>query len=192
MSLTKGAIIKPRNLCTQSALNVLTTMPKSDPQPKFIFITSLGVTKASHASLPLALKPLYSWMLAIPHADKLGVERVIHHCAGQAWTDPEPSADLMKEGAGKGVEWSAREGLPEQGQLKNWVIVRPAWLSDGVCKADEEPKKKGKKSKGPYQIIEGDQGAGYTISRRDVGHFLVEGLVKNWDTWQGKIVGISY
>jgi hypothetical protein len=192
MSL-KGAVIEPRNLCTQSVLNVFCTMPKSDTQsqPKFIFVTSIGLTKASHANLPLPLKPLYSWMLAIPHADKLGAERVIHHCAGERWADPEPSPELMKDGAGGGVEWLQRDGLPTEGELKHWVIVRPALLGDGACKADE-PQKPGKAKKEPYKTVLGDVGAGYMISRRDVGHFLAEAVVKDWASWENKVVGISY
>jgi hypothetical protein len=192
ISLRKGAIIDPPNLCTQCALNVLCTMPTFQTQPKFIFISSIGTSKASHANLPVLLKPFYSWMLANPHADKLGSERVVHYCAGKEWVDPEPSAELMNAGE---TEWQAREGLPGQGELKDWVIVRPALFTDGECKADDEGKKKGKKStasKPPYKVVDGDAGAGYTISRRDVAHFLVEGVIMNWDTWQGKIVGISY
>jgi len=134
-------------------------------------------------------------MLDIPHADKLGLERVVHYCAGKEWADSEPSPELMNGGAGNGTEWLQREGLPGQGELKNWVIVRPALLTNGECKADVEPKKKEKKptrTKEPYRIVEEDEGAGYTISRRDVGHFLAERVVMHWDSWQEKIVGISY
>lgn len=197
VSLTKGLISEPRNLCAQSVLNLLCTMPKSEPQPKFIFVTSLGVTKASHETLPWILKPLYSWGLAIPHADKLGAERVIHHCAAEEWVESEPGAEIMDN---EGVAWLEREGLPSPGELKHWAIVRPALLLNGACKGDEAPKntkqkcdKEPKEPKEPYKVLD-DSGfsMGHTISRRDVAHFLAEGLVKNWETWQGRIVGISY
>lgn len=135
------------------------------------------------------MKPLYSWGLQIPHADKLGAERVIHHCAAGAeeWADSEPSLEVTER---DGVAWREREGLPSPGELKNWVILRPALLLDGACKAEEQEKKGSLKE--PYKIVTGDLGTGPTISRRDVAHFLVEGLVKNWDKWQGKVLNISY
>lgn len=160
-------------------------MPRSEPQPKFIFITSTGTTKASHDNLPFLMKPFYSWGLQVPHADKLGVERVVHHCAAKEWNASEPVAEVMER---DGVAWREREGLPSPGDLKNWAILRPAFLTNGACKADEVQKK----GKEPYKIVTGDLGTGSTISRQDVAHFMAEGLVKNWDNWSGRILNISY
>jgi hypothetical protein len=183
--------MEPRNLCTQGLLNVLCTMPKYESNPKLILVTSIGVTKAGHETLPLLLKPLYSWILPIPHADKLAAERVLYHCGEKEWVEDEPSAELLSAPEATG-RWFERAALPGRGEFKSWVIVRPALLFNGACKADELAQKQDGKSKEPYKVVEGDAGTGYTISRQDVGHFLVESVVKNWDKWQGKVLGISY
>ncbi|KAF9648443.1 hypothetical protein BDM02DRAFT_3096423 [Thelephora ganbajun] len=187
ITLTHGAVIEPRNLCTQSTLNVLCDMPHLEQEPKFIFVSSTGLTKASHEHLPILLKPLYSWLLKPPHVDKLGLERILHHAAGKPWADPEPEADIMNGGVGGGVEWQSRPGLPAAGSLNDWIIVRPALLTSGKCEADKTDKK-GK----PYKIIEGDSYKGYTISRADVAHFIAEEAILHWDQWKGKILAVGY
>lgn len=187
ITLAHGAVIEPRNLCTQSILNVLCNMPPLEQGPKFIFVSSTGLTKASHENLPILFKPLYSWLLQIPHADKLGLERILHYAAGKSWADPEPEPEIMNGGAGGGVEWKSRPGFPAAGSLKDWIIVRPALLTDGKCEADKE----GKKGKA-YKIIEGDGYKGYTVSRADIAHFIAEEAILHWDQWKGKILAVGY
>lgn len=148
---------------------------------------STGLTKASHENLPILFKPLYSWLLQIPHADKLGLERILHHVAGKPWADPEPEPEIMNGGAGGGVEWKSRSGLPAAGSMKNWIVVRPALLTDGKCEADKE----GKKEKA-YKIVEGDGYKGYIVSRADIAHFIVEEAILHWDQWMGKILAVGY
>ena len=189
ITLSQGAVIEPRNLCTQSSLNVLCNMPQLDHEPKFIFVSSTGLTQASHEQLPILFKPLYSWLLQIPHADKLGVERILHYAAGKSWADPEPESEIMNGGAGGGVEWKSRPGLPAAGSLKNWIIVRPALLTDGKCEADKADKK-GKSR--PYKVVEGDGYQGYIVSRADIAHFIVEEAVLHWDQWKEKILAVGY
>ncbi|KZP18279.1 hypothetical protein FIBSPDRAFT_863955 [Athelia psychrophila] len=174
----------PPNLVTQSLLNALSTVPAQTPSPKIITISSTGLTKSSHASLPLLLKPVYGSFLAAPHKDKVGAEKIVAHCAGWAW-DPanaDAGADIM------GADWvdgEGGEGLP-QGTLKDIVIVRPALLTDGDCKADTT-----KKGTGAYKAREGEIG-GWTVSRKDVAHFLVEGVLGNWESNKGKCISIAY
>ncbi|EPQ57839.1 hypothetical protein GLOTRDRAFT_36959 [Gloeophyllum trabeum ATCC 11539] len=176
-SITKGAIITPADLCTQSLLNALTTIPASN-KPKIIVITSNGLDKASHKALPLPMRLLYEYLLGGPHEDKLGAERVLAHCTGKAWIDPEPKAHILPAG------WLTTPGLPSGGELKeDVVVVRPAMLTDGSCRAEA-----GKTYRTSDTIILG----AYTVSRRDVAHFIVEGIIKNWDTWKGKIASIVY
>lgn len=147
--------------------------------PRLITISSTGLSRASHAALPLALKPMYGYLLRSPHADKLGAERVVAHCAGWKWTDEEPSEKILPQG------WQEREGLIEPGKLKHLVVVRPALLTDGSCKADGA-------TKIPYRTVDGELDGGYTISRKDVAHFLVEGVLPQWDQWEGKCISIAY
>ncbi|RDB18788.1 hypothetical protein Hypma_014592 [Hypsizygus marmoreus] len=189
--LTKGFVITPFNLVTQSLFNVLTTMPQQQPAPKLITISSTGLTRTSHASLPLPLKPLYGYFLAVPHKDKVGAERVIAHCAGWDWNtkdDGEPGDDVMG-----GSEWKEREGLPAPGTLKRILVVRPALLTDGECAAEKEVEgKKGKgKGKPPYRVSEEELGR-WTISRKDVAHFVFDAALNRWDEFEGKRVSIAY
>ena len=44
----------------------------------------------------------------------------------------------------------------------------------------------------PYRTGLASEISGYTISRKDLAHFVVEGVLKNWDQWKNKQVGITY
>ncbi|TDL18417.1 hypothetical protein BD410DRAFT_700554, partial [Rickenella mellea] len=181
--LTKGFVLDPADLCTRCTLNVLRTMPRTSPQPKIILVSSAGLTKSSHASLPLALKPMYAYLIASPHLDKLGMERAIAHSAGWKWEEgePEPKADILPDG------WKNR--LPEPGTLKSVIVLRPALLTDGKCKADELKEKDGKGK--AYRVSGQDLSGSYTISRKDVSHFIVEDAIAHWDAWEGKCIHMA-
>lgn len=73
-SLTKGFVINPPNLCSISLLNILSCYPSVGPQPKLIVVSSNGLNKAGHDTLPLLVKPLFSYGIRGPHADKLVME----------------------------------------------------------------------------------------------------------------------
>ncbi|KAJ7185378.1 hypothetical protein C8R46DRAFT_1207548 [Mycena filopes] len=182
--LLKGIVIEPHNLVSQCILNLLCTMPTypaPQPQPRLVAISSIGLTPAAHAALPCLIKPVYS-ALDTPHRDKLGLERVLAHCAGWDWTDAEPAEDIT------GAGWMAREGLPAPGELKRVLVIRPALLTDGKCVADEIDAKG--KEKAPYRVSEQELG-GYTISRKDTAHFVVDALAR-WDEFENKRVNIGY
>jgi len=185
--LTKGFVQTPPDLVTQCLLNVLCSMPTSiaAAQPKIIIISSTGLTPAAHAALPLLLKPLYGILLAAPHRDKIGMERVIAHCAGWTW-DPKADGEVAPEILGEG--WTRREGLPAPGSLKRVLVIRPALLTDGKCVADEvEATGKGK----GYRISE-EELSGYTISRKDTAHLVVDALAR-WDEFENKKrVNVAY
>ena len=149
-----------------------------------------GITKESHAGLPLPLKLLYRYLLTVPHMDKIGAERVVAHVAdwpGDTEWDGEPDESIMGPG-----DWRKGEGLPEKGSLKDVVVIRPPLLTDGECVAEKVETKGGGKAKGPYRVQEGTLSGGWTVSRKDVSHFLVEGVIKNWREWKGKCVSIAY
>jgi hypothetical protein len=86
---------------------------------------------------------------------------------------------------GEQGNWSVRGRLPTKGGLTQIVIIRPALLIDGECRAD-------KKSKDAYRVSENHFNNGWTISRKDVGHFVVEGAIKKWYEYEGNIVNIAY
>jgi hypothetical protein len=62
-------------------------------------------------------------------------------------------------------------------------------LTDGSCKADELAKGKAKE---PYKILDGNAATGYTVSRRDVAHFIVAKAILDWEKYRGKTVAVSY
>ncbi|KAJ7670246.1 hypothetical protein B0H17DRAFT_1086212 [Mycena rosella] len=177
-SIFKGIVIEPHNVVTQCILSVLCTMPTyaDAPQPRFIAISSIGLTRSAHAALPLLIKPVYS-MLESPHRDKLGLERTLAHCAGWTWTDKEPTADIM------GEEWMQRKGLPAPGALEQVLVVRPALLTDGECVADQVAAK----GKGRSYRASAEELGAYTVSRKDVAHFVVDALAR-WDEFGNKRV----
>ncbi|KAF8125963.1 hypothetical protein EV363DRAFT_601945 [Boletus edulis] len=177
--LTKGFVVSPPNLVAQSLLNCLETLPT--PYPKIIVISSNGLTRSGHRKLPFLLKPVSSYLLAVPHADKCGAEEVLAYCAGWEWdAQDSPGSEILAE------DWKASADLPAPGSLKSAVVVRPALLTDGVCRADTSSP-----SKDPYKVEEGHSGR-WTVSRKDVAHFLVEKVIKNWNEWEGKRVSIAY
>ncbi|RPD58980.1 hypothetical protein L226DRAFT_510763 [Lentinus tigrinus ALCF2SS1-7] len=187
-SITCGFQLNPPDLCTRSLFNLLSTIPDSlrapETQPRFVVITSNGITSESHAAIPLALKPLYGVLLVAPHADKLGAERLLAHCGGFRWSSKDvPSTKILPEG------WQSTPGLPGTGVLKHLVIIRPALLTDGECRGDEDEKS----GKAPYRTKrDGDLKDSYRVSRKDVAHFVVREVLSNWSQWEGSGVVIGY
>jgi len=178
--LTKGFVIDPPDLVTRSVLHMLEVLPRDGtPLPKFVALTSRALTREGIPRLPLIERPMYKYALHIPHVDKLGVERILAHAAGWKWED----------GATQTVPADFESRLPPAGFLaqSGVLVVRPALLTDGACKADE---KKG--SKPPYRFGEEDFASCYTVSRKDTAHFIVEEALANWSNWSNKKVHVGY
>ncbi|CAE6517204.1 unnamed protein product [Rhizoctonia solani] len=66
---------------------------------------------------------------------------------------------------------------------KNVVIVRPAFLLDTKCAAD--------KKSDAYRVGE-ELDKAWGISRADVGHFIAEKVICDWEKWAGKAWVVSY
>lgn len=165
----------PPDLCTSSLLNVLHTIA-ADPQalanpPKLVVLSSTGLTPATKRVLPLLYRPLYGWLLHNAHADKRGLEALVYHGNGKEYEPGQTPDETILP-----ANW--KEGLPPAGWLKNGVIIRAALLTNG------EPT-------GTYRAAVGDFTV-WTIRRQDVGHFIAEELVKNWDEYGGNAVTIGY
>ena len=200
--VTKGFVINPPNITTKAMLNVLCTMPESTPRPKVIAISSIGVTKDCPA--PLVYKPLYGYLLRGPHADKQGLERVLAHVSGRKWEDKEPRDDITTVDE---VKWQDRESLPASGSLEVLVIRPPVFVeskqksvpppatsaastsSSPPAENESAPKKEEDQVK--YRVGDPQLSGTYTISREEVGHFIAENAVKNWDQYKGKAVTVS-
>ncbi|TFY58540.1 hypothetical protein EVG20_g8112 [Dentipellis fragilis] len=184
-SLRHGLVLATPDLCTRSILNALSTLPRTQPTPRIVVVTSTGLSDTASADLPYAIRALYTLLHAM-HADKLGAERVLLRVQGSPLPADKKDAGLELLPAG----WESIEGLPAEGALPELVIVRPALLTDGACCAESGNKKD------EYRIrAEGDKAVpkGYTISRRDVAHFIVERLLgSEWDTYKGKGVSLAY
>ena len=187
-SITCGFQINPPDLCTRCLLNLLSTIPDSlrapETQPRFVIITSNGITSESHATIPLALKPLYNLMLVAPHADKLGAECLLAHCAGLPWSSKDqPSTKILPDG------WQSTPVIPGAGELKHLVIIRPALLTDGESRGDKGTKN----GEAPYRTKRnGELNDGYRVSRKDVAHFIVREVLPNWSQWEGSGVVLAY
>ncbi|KAJ3570777.1 hypothetical protein NP233_g4185 [Leucocoprinus birnbaumii] len=188
-NILKGVQISPPNLLTLSLLNLFSTMPPSTSSdttsPKFVIISATGVNQKSRAAAPILLRPLYSYAIQGPLQDKHGAERVVSVLGGWNWDSdiPEPE-DQILDRAGK---WLETEGMPKAGTLKNVVVVRPALLDDGECRADKVT------GKAPYRVGEGEVG-GWSVSRKDVAHFVVE-MVRSeakWDAYKDRQISIAY
>lgn len=172
------------DLVTKCIQNVLCEMPKPAgvPLPKLITLSSTGVSPSSRKKTPFALRPLYGYLISEQLKDKLGMERVVSHCAGWTWNpeDGEPGTEIVGEG------WKEREGLPVPGSLNNAMVLRASVLFDGACKADSA-----KPGRLPYHAVEGPDG-GWDISRKDVAHFIFEAVTKNWQKYGNKTISVSY
>jgi hypothetical protein len=135
------------------------------------------------------MKLFYGTLLRVPHRDKVGAERIISHCTGWTWdtkNDGEPGDDIM------GSDWTEREGLPAAGSLKRVLVIRPALLTDGECVAESDNGGTTKgKSKDAYRVSEGDL-RGWTVSRKDVAHFVVDAVLNRWEEFGNKRVSIAY
>lgn len=184
--LVGGSIIDPPGLCTRALLALLTCFPRDasvQPQPKLILISSVGMSKSAHDALPIAMKHLYAYLLCSPFKDKLGMERVAHYAA-RGWVWPKADGEPVTLPTGWKVKLDG-ERAEGGGFLTDLVIVRATIFTDGACKTD----KKGVKA---YRVLDKEIPGGYTISRRDAAHFVVEKCVPEWEQWNGKCVRISY
>lgn len=200
--VTKGFTIDPPNITTKAILNVLCMMPESTPRPKVIAATSIGVTKDS--PIPFVYKPLYGYLLRGPHADKLGLERILAHVSGWKWDDKEPREDITTV---DGVKWQDRTGLPSSGSIETLVIRLPLFAEQKQKSAppasqaaatsqpsgteNEPDAKKKEEEKLKYRIGGPELSGTYSISREEVGHFIAENALKNWDQFKGKPVTVS-
>jgi len=131
---------------------------QSAVKPLLVVISTTGISKFGR-DIPLAMVPLYHWLLSTPHSDK----------------------KVMEEMVTKAVEG-------QDAAIGEYAIVRPSFFIDGnsggkVVRAEVED---GKVAQGAV---------GYTISRKDVGRYMFEGVIQKYTgvpNGKGKIVSISY
>jgi hypothetical protein len=132
--------------------------------PIFAPISSTG--HSSQRDRPLALIPLYWWLLRVPQADTRVLEEVVR----RAVTQKQPAL---------GGYVMLRPPLLTDGETKGTKSLRVGWIwEDEVCKRDEK---------------ETGIEVGYTISRLDLARWMYEELVKgDVQRWKGKCVNLTY
>ncbi|QRV95038.1 NAD(P)H-binding family protein [Ceratobasidium sp. AG-Ba] len=113
---TKGFIVSPGDLterCMTVLLSVIQSSTTPSTRPKLVTITSNGLDRRTKSLLPLPLKLMYSWLLHVPHLDKIQQENAVKRAAG----------------------WEGGEGWLG---AQNVVIVRPSMFTSGECAADKK------------------------------------------------------
>jgi len=115
------------------------------------------------------MRPIYA-MIKLPHADKLGMEKLIHYSAGwkEDWNEDGPADGLLPNG------WENRLG---HGWLKSVVIVRPPVFSEG-------------EGKGKYRAGT-DLKSVWMVNRKDVARFIVTDLLQDWSKYDGKAIVVA-
>jgi hypothetical protein len=117
------------------------------------------------------------------------MERIVSHCAGWAFDMKnygEPGDDIM------GHDWVNREGLPAAGSLKRVLVVRPAILMDGECIAERDNAGNTTGQKKEVYCVRETDISGWTVSQKDVAHFVVDAVPRRWDQFENKCVNIMY
>lgn len=123
---------------------------KKGKKPTLVAISSTGISDYGR-DIPLAMIPLYHWLLPIPHKDKKMMEKLL--------------AEEIQGGGGDDASSSA---------IENFVAVRPSLLTNGRALGF------GAIRAGIDREGNPDNSAiGYTISRADVGGWIFEGLVED-------------
>lgn len=139
---------------------------KKKKKPTLVVISSTGISDYGR-DVPLAMIPLYHWLLPIPHKDKKMMEKL-----------------LVEEIKGGDDDDDASSAI------ENFVAVRPSFLTNGRALGF------GAIRAGIDRQGKLDNSAiGYTISRADVGGWIFEGLVEDKagkkSTYLNQFVGIT-
>ncbi|KAL4803993.1 hypothetical protein BDV18DRAFT_162403 [Aspergillus unguis] len=163
-------------VCQNTIRNILSVLRKEqasdapiprENKPVLMVISSTGLTEKR--DIPLAMVPMYKYMLATPHADKKVMEGLVF----EEISRPE-----------------------EQKVLSDYVMIRPSFLTNGAAGKNRVRALKGH---GEGQNTAGGIACpfvGYTICREDVGGFMF-GLVKGMEGGEGReyfgsVVSISH
>ncbi|CDO70327.1 hypothetical protein BN946_scf184843.g16 [Trametes cinnabarina] len=79
-------------------------------------------------------------------------------------------------------------------QMQHYLKKGQATLvaGDGLNLADCRGDEAERTGKAPYRAVAGEIEGGYTVSRRDTAHFIVNGVLKDWEKWEGKGVVLVY
>ncbi|KAF2760586.1 hypothetical protein EJ05DRAFT_509106 [Pseudovirgaria hyperparasitica] len=172
-SLTAPVTLDNVHICetgTQAILDVLKSMlaegvVKREQRPRMMVISTTGVSPRE--DVPWSMRWMYHYTLSVPHADK----------------------KKMEEAVIKGCEGA-------EASLGGFTVVRPTLLTDGVEKGVGSVRV-GWEYAGGQLTADGKEEApgpavGYSVSRRDVGAWIAEEVVKGKGKWDGRCVSLTY
>lgn len=173
-------------ICEDSIRTILSSLRRIQSQnprvekPVVVTVSTTGLSKRQR-DVPLAILPIYHYLGAVPHKDKLVAE------------------DMLEDAA-----------FGADSPVKGFVVVRPSLLMDGESKPGSKVRvgwewsprggPEGNKS-GVSPALEGDGLAepkvevGYTITRDDVGKWMFEQMVQgaegSREKWLSKMVTLT-
>jgi len=187
-SLTKGIVLDNPRLCSEALYALLSNYSPTDvnsfEHTKLILVTSHGFTPKSRKALPCALRTLYDLILATPRLDKRTMEHFMAYCSpnSESYACNEQEVEVQKK---NGFLFDGWENGLENGRWLDGMIIRPAMLTNGKSKCES----------GGYGAIRTgpeDLPNAWSISRADVGWFIANKAMKEWDDWRGKAVSLAY
>lgn len=113
-------------LSALSELEGVREAEKVEEETRVVVLSTTGISERGR-DIPLAMVPMYHWMLAVPHADKKRMEKALVG-SGRRWVAVRPSflLDGDEKGVGKvrvGVEVPGEEGKEEKMEV-GYVIHR--------------------------------------------------------------------
>ncbi|KAI9807424.1 MAG: hypothetical protein M1833_000169 [Piccolia ochrophora] len=162
----KPTILEP-TIC-EDATNIILSSLKtlaSAHKPALVVISTTGLSRFGR-DLPLAMVPLYHWMLGTAHADKRAMEDI-----------------LLRD---------AKD--PDKSPISNYAIVRASLLTDGKMLGVQKVRVGTEIEGDDGTSQEFNPAIGYTISRADVGNWIFEKIIKSEDRAErlGKVTILTY
>ena len=161
-----------------------------------ISTTGLPLTGEGKRDVPLPLLPLYRWLLAIPHQDKLAMEKSL---LGAAATGKGGIGREEEEEGKRPVDTVVvRPTLLVDGERSGKGKVRVGWEHAGVSTGDDnddDGATDGRAGKSAVRAkVAPGPAVGYSVRRADVGEWLFEEVVMGREhgrDWAGRVVTLS-
>lgn len=193
-AIGKGFPIDPPDLCCRGLIIILKAIQKRYDsyvvKPKLVIVSSMGMGKVAHRTIPLTLRYLYSVVLKNAHADKIAMEVALSKALLPSSVHPRffpsPSEINPRVTTPADIDSAVTPFIAPQ----DVCVIRPALFTDGEPKGKEH-----------YRVIQegpgNDESAGkgmHTIARKDVGGFIARLLGGDEDVqkWWGYQPVVAY
>lgn len=85
---------------TRNIISALDSLPSPVNNPLLVLLSTTGISSKSR-DIPLAMIPMYHWVLPVPHADKKKMEELVIE-SGRRWVLVRPS--FLVDGEAKGLD----------------------------------------------------------------------------------------